>query len=412
MGHVRITPLDGKIPNLALMHLAAWHKSRGDEIHFRPSIERTFDEPAYDRVYGSAIFSTTQKKIALFKQHFPEAIVGGTGSGDPITVEDIVGQDFDAYDYLEYTERVTRRRKGEDGKSEKVVIEQPWSSSIGFTQRGCRLKCGFCVVPKKEGKNRSIRTISEIWRGPGFPKNILLLDNDFFGQELWRERIAEIREGGYKICFSQGINTRKVDDEVAEALASIEYRDGRFKERRIYTAWDNLGDEAVFFKGVDTLERHGIKPNDLMAYMLIGYDRRETWERIRYRFDRMVERGIEPFVMVYDPRDVRRKKFQRYVNMGLYRLFPFEDYDASHKTKNQMPDQMSLFDLSGPGFRQVEGDATWSRADDDLIARLAAESGVGDDFVAAMSKRFGRTPDAVVDRLITLGLREETFEQA
>src|ERR1700729_4591710 len=34
-------------------------------------------------------------------------------------------------------------------------IYPAFDASIGFTQRGCRLKCGFCVVPKKEGKNHS-----------------------------------------------------------------------------------------------------------------------------------------------------------------------------------------------------------------------------------------------------------------
>ncbi len=404
MGHVRITPLDGKIPNLALMHLAAWHRSRGDEVHFRPSIERTFDEPEYDKVYGSAIFTTTQKKIALFRQHFPEAIVGGTGSGNPVTVEDIVGDGFDEYDYMSYTEKVTKLRKNES-------IERPWSSSIGFTQRGCRLKCGFCVVPKKEGKNRSVRTINEIWRGSPWPKNILLLDNDFFGQELWRERIAEIRDGKFKVCFSQGINVRKVDDESAEALASIEYRDGKFKERRLYTAWDNIGDEAVFFRGVDTLERHGVKPSNLMAYMLIGYDKRETWERIHYRFDRMVERGIEPFIMVFDPKDVRRKKFQRYVNMGLYRLFPFSEYDAGHKTKNQMPGQMSLFDAQGPGFLDPV-DPSWSDGDDEMLAEMAVEMGVEGNAVPVMAERLGRTAEAVEARLRGLGLLEGPLDRA
>ena len=31
---VRVTQLDGKLPNLALMRISAWHRSRGDEVHF------------------------------------------------------------------------------------------------------------------------------------------------------------------------------------------------------------------------------------------------------------------------------------------------------------------------------------------------------------------------------------------
>lgn len=49
---------------------------------------------------------------------------------------------------------------------------------------------------------------------------------------------------------------------------------------RLYTAWDNIGDESVFFNGVDKLEKAGIPPKHLMAYMLIGNDILETWERM------------------------------------------------------------------------------------------------------------------------------------
>jgi hypothetical protein len=99
-------------------------------------------------------------------------------------------------------------------------------------------------VPQKEGKNRSTNAIAAIWRGDPHPKKLHLLDNDFFGQPEWRERIAEIRDGGFKVCLSQGINVRLIDDEACEALATIEYRNTKFNERRLYTAWDNLRDEV------------------------------------------------------------------------------------------------------------------------------------------------------------------------
>ena len=41
-----------------------------------------------------------------------------------------------------------------------------FAASIGFTQRGCRLKCPFCVVPRKEGG---------IWRGEPYPRHLHLL---------------------------------------------------------------------------------------------------------------------------------------------------------------------------------------------------------------------------------------------
>jgi hypothetical protein len=325
---VRVTQIDGKLPNLALMKLARHHRSYGHDVRFSKRVERDMLEPEYGRVYGSAIFSFSVDRVARFRREFPEAIVGGTHNlADNRTVESVLGtEENEDYDYSIYPN---------------------FDGSIGFTQRGCRLKCGFCVVPKKEGKPRSVNTIHDIWRGSPWPKHIHLLDNDFFGQprEQWEARLDEIRSGGFKVCFNQGINTRMIDDESAAALASIPYYDDGFKVRRLYTAWDNIGDEERFFRGVDTLERHGIWPRNLLVYMLIGYDKRETWERIMYRFNRMVEREIRPYPMVYGDRDrtvplggcnqrIERRtlsEFQRWAIRKAYTFIPFQDYDVSAK---------------------------------------------------------------------------------
>jgi len=339
---IRLTQIDGKLPNLALMKLAAHHRAQGDVLHFTKHVERDMLEPDYDRVYGSAIFSFSADRVAKFRQAFPHAIVGGThDTADNKTVEQVLGvEDNETYDYSIYPN---------------------FDGSIGFTQRGCRLKCGFCVVPKKEGKPRSVNTIASIWRGPDWPKHIHLLDNDFFGQprEQWEARIDEIKAGGFKVCLNQGINTRMIDDESAKALASIPYYDDGFKVRRLYTAWDNLGDEERFFRGVDTLERHGIHPRNLLVYMLVGYDKRETWERLFYRFNKMVEREIRPYPMVYGDRErglplggcnqkIERRslsEFQRWVIRKAYTFIPFEFYDVNAKGRTPV-DQLEFAALT------------------------------------------------------------------
>jgi hypothetical protein len=179
---VRLTQIDGKLPNLALMKIAHYHRARGDQIILTKHVGRGLSEPEYDRVYGSAIFAYSAPRVAEFRAHFPHAIVGGTwNTADNTTVEQILGVEEDEhYDYSIY-----------DG----------FEASIGFTQRGCRLKCGFCVVPRKEGKPRAVNTIASIWRGEPWPRHLHLLDNDFFGQprEQWEARIDEIRAGGFKV---------------------------------------------------------------------------------------------------------------------------------------------------------------------------------------------------------------------
>lgn len=314
--NVRITQIDGALPNIALMKLAHWHKSRGDQVTVTRSIERGLFEPDYGRVYGSAIFAFSQLRVIRFQMAWPGAIVGGTGTSNSQTVEDLTGE-HEHYDY------------------------EGWPDvdySIGFLQRGCRLSCKFCVVPKKEGKPRSINTVFDLWRGDPHPRKLHILDNDFFGNPDWRARIEEIRAGKFRVCLSQGINTRLIDDEAAEALASIEYRDTKFERRRLYTAWDNLKDEARFFAGVDRLERAGIPPTNLMVYMLIGYDKGETWGRLWHRFNRMVERGIKPYPMVYDRSRKDLLAFQKWVVMGLYRIVPWNEFRHDAKSaESQLP---------------------------------------------------------------------------
>lgn len=328
---VRLTQIDGSLPNLALMKLSYWHKAQGHEVTFTRQAHRDLLEGEYDRVYASSIFEFSRAKTQRLIDDWPGAIVGGTGTSSPLTVESIIGpQLHEAFDYDLYPE---------------------FEPSIGFTQRGCRLSCKFCVVPKKEGKNRSNSAIYDLWRGPGHARKLHLLDNDFFGQpeEAWRTAIADIQRGEFKVCLTQGINVRLITPEAAEGLASIEYRDGKFRDRRLYTAWDNLKDEQIFFAGVTMLEAAGIPAGHIYVYMLVGYDKNETWDRIWHRFNRMLERGVFPYPMVFDCRakDPERyrelKRFQRWVLTGLYRAVPFGDYDAGKKAQATAEWQPDLF---------------------------------------------------------------------
>jgi hypothetical protein len=327
---VRLTQIDGKMPNLALMKLSHWHKALGDDVYFTHQAHRDLWEPDYDVVYGSAIFKFSSDKTQRFMTEWPSAILGGTGTTNGQTVESLMEiSEYEHYDYSIYPD---------------------FMPSLGFTERGCRLSCKFCVVPAKEGKPRSTNTIADIWRGGGHPKTLHLLDNDFFGQpeESWRARIEEIRSGQFKVCLSQGINVRHLTPTAAAAIATVDYRDDSFKDKRLYTAWDNLKDEAVFFRGVDMLEAAGIPPRHLMAYMLVGYWKNETWESVLYRFNRMIALGIRPFPMVYG--DKRRLlplggyngrvghkplwEFAKWAIKRYYELMPFEAFDNNAKKRD------------------------------------------------------------------------------
>jgi hypothetical protein len=111
--NVRITQIDGKLPNLALMRIAAFHRMRGDEIYFTRDVERGLFEPEYGAVYGSCIFQFARHRLDRFQIAFPGAVVGGTGTLTQTTVESVIG-DEQCLDYSLYPD---------------------FTGSIGFTQR-------------------------------------------------------------------------------------------------------------------------------------------------------------------------------------------------------------------------------------------------------------------------------------
>jgi hypothetical protein len=397
---IRVTQIDGKLPNLALMKLSHFFKSQGHEVYFEHSVRRGIFEPDYDLVFGSAIFSTSEKKVLLFRSEFPQAKIGGTGSGEKWTVEQVIVDHLEKLienylmtmmedenfpvlqkkyldrNYPDYHEWVKLGRdecdeiligtaiaccldlsKHYDNLNNLLVdvkqngyehydysIYPDFRHSIGFSQRGCRLRCKFCVVPEKEGKNRSVNGIGEIWRGEGYPKNLLLLDNDFFGQHDWREKAEEIISGGFKVCFSQGINVRLFDREAAQVLGRMKYYDDAFKRKRIYTAWDNLRDADIFFRGIGYLTDAGIKPDEIMVYFLCNYWEKGLTSDVWERFERMKEIGLRPYPMVYDIQkaDPEIKAFQTWVIRRAYMKIPFQEYHGSGYRK---PGPIDLFSL-------------------------------------------------------------------
>jgi len=115
---VRLVHIDGKLPNLALMKLAHWHRNRGDQVVLARTPSPSMFEPRYDTVYGSSIFRWSDPVVHRLKAAYPEAIVGGTGTGDWRTVEQFIGDE--KYEYYDYS----------------IYPDYPFS--LGFTQRGCR----------------------------------------------------------------------------------------------------------------------------------------------------------------------------------------------------------------------------------------------------------------------------------
>jgi hypothetical protein len=329
--NVLLIQCDGPLPNLALMRLSTWHKRKGDTVALIRNLEHyssMFFSP--DTVYSSSIFEYSKPVRDRVYKEFPEAIVGGDG-------------------YFPLWKNLIQIGKGVGSNLRSVITDvdpetiQPdyshypsFTSSLGYSQRGCRLDCAFCRMKTREGDAHSVSSINALWRGEGFPKNIHLLDNDFFGQSEWKEKIREAEAGRFRISFNQGINVRLITHEQARLLAETRlYYDDSFKQHRLYTAWDNLHDERIFKESMRTITDAGIPAKHLMVYMLIGFRKGETEEEILYRFNELLALGCLPYPMVFDRTNKRLCDFQRWVLRRYYQVCSWKEYDASFRNKKQ-----------------------------------------------------------------------------
>ena len=330
--NVLLIQIDGKMPNLALMRIAGHHSVHGDRVELRrgPDVGGLFDEP-FDRVYASTIFEGSRPTAQKALNIYPGAIIGGTGWDLGRRLED-VGITSGNLDYSIYPE---------------------YRQSIGFAMRGCRFHCPFCVVPAKEGHARPGDTIAEIWRGEPWPREIVLLDNDFFGNPEWYQRLAEIRDGRFKVCFTQGINARILTSEQAESIASVDYRDLKMTKRRLYMAWDNTRDETRFFAGLELLCRNGIRPRHLLVYMLIGYAAGETHADRDYRRRKLREFGALPYPMPYR-RTAELVGFQRWVVGAYDKRVTWKDWTAANYEPRRLGKHQPLpMDECDPEFPEA-----------------------------------------------------------
>lgn len=314
------------------MRIAAHHRDRGDSVTFRPAFHASRVAAhlgdQFDSVYASAIFDRSRGLCEEVRRQWPGAILGGTGWDMTTTVEQH-GIETDLLDWSLYPS---------------------YPHSLGFTQRGCRLTCSFCVVPRKEGKVRPLSTIPEIWRGEPHPRNIVLLDNDFFGQPNWRDRIRELQDGRFRVSFNQGVNARCITEEAAEAIAAVDYSDDGFSQKRIYTAWDNKGDEDRLMAGLRRLVKYGVRPAHIMVYMLIGYWPGETHQDREYRRQRLRDFGAIPYPMAY----VKTREllnYQRWVIRAWDKVLPWEQWLDRQKNTAKFTELPSL--NFGPGLVQL-----------------------------------------------------------
>lgn len=307
--NVGIYDVDSKIPNLALMKLARFHRERGDNVEFYLPLAKS----SYDKIYASKVFDYSDGSDLD-----PDQMeIGGTGydrkKSLPAEVE-ALQPDYSLYRYRH---------------------------SIGFTMRGCRFRCKFCVVPEKEGQPVENNTIEEIWTQRKSPF-VVLLDNDFFGNPAWRERIAEIRKHDLMVSFSQGLNIRIITDEQAKALASVQFRNLSGQKKQVHFAWDQWGKgtEKLIDEGFERVTAAGVRPHQMAFFVLVGFNTSE--EQDLYRINKLHGMGCDVFVMPYNRDDPYQAALARWNNRYAWRSVPWPEYSLQGRRNAAKRDQSTL----------------------------------------------------------------------
>lgn len=262
-------------PNLPLMKISAYHKNLGDSVEWLNRLEH------YDKVYVSKVFGDEYSQMDMTVIDANEIIFGGTGFA--ITIEngkEVYHKDRDknlpceiehVYPNYSLYPKLTKNK------------------AYGFLTRGCCNNCDFCIVTKKEGRcSVKVADLSEWWDGQ---KEIVLLDANILACKERKELLQQLIDSKAKVDFTQGLDARFVNSEIAEMLKKIKTKTWHF-------AFDFMKNEKAIIKGLQTFVDI-VEPDrrNAKVYVLTNYD--TTFEQDYYRVNKIRELGLCPDVRIY-----------------------------------------------------------------------------------------------------------------
>lgn len=242
---VLLIDADSTIPNLALMKISAYHKSKGDTVGFNIA------DP--DKVYCSIIFKKNRHMADGLRFLYPDAELDIGGSG--YDLKKVLPPEIECMspDYTLYPDN---------------------DSYYGFTTRGCIRHCPFCIVHDKEGSFRRIydtadSAIQNI-KGKELLSNFTFLDNNILADKEWFIQLCDHLHTNYpraKVDFNQGLDIRLVDDEIAEALSKLKpINDWKF-------AFDMMSYKDSVIRGIDILKRYMNVRRKCIFYVYLDSDK-------------------------------------------------------------------------------------------------------------------------------------------
>lgn len=259
-----------KFPNLALMKISAYYKSKGDKVEWYKPLNT-----GYDLVYVSKVF--TWSKDYSYAINSKKIIYGGVAYDLENKLEDEIEHIYPDYNIYPYVK----------------------NTAYGFLTRGCPRQCTFCNVSKQQGTiSHKVTNLSEFWQGQ---REIKLLDPNILAAKDWKELFKQLIESGAQIDFTQGLDIRLMDQEKANYI-------NKMKIKKIHFAWDQY-DLSIYEKLKEVRKWLKHESRQLRVYMLVGYN--TSFEQDLDRVYKLREMDYSPYVMRFKNYDCKNLKLPR-----------------------------------------------------------------------------------------------------
>jgi hypothetical protein len=281
-----------RYPSLGLLKLSSYHKLRGDTVELVRGCQPTSRTP--DKVYVTSLFTyawePVHQAVAYYKKIFPQAKVVVGGIYATLMAEHAALSGADEVHRSLY--------EGAENLLPDYSLVPGWRQSIVFSHRGCVNRCPYCAVPIMEPTEGTIQVKSvRHLVAPGHRK-VILWDNNLLGATNWRDLIAELKEIGLPVDFNQGLDARRITEEVAQEFKGL-------RVDPIRMAYDVPSERKALARAIPALERAGFKLRNIVVYVL--YNFQDSPEEFLERLCDLMEWGVVAYPMRFEPLDSLKK---------------------------------------------------------------------------------------------------------
>ncbi|MFC1578724.1 hypothetical protein ACFL36_06915, partial [Thermodesulfobacteriota bacterium] len=217
-------------PNIALMKWASWSELKGYEYQYvRGKVDDLKITP--DVMLMSCIFSyyadEYEKTIDFYLKRFPDSrfIVGGV-------FPTLNGKWFKRFNgTVEVYKGLSPNIKNLPPKYYVEIISEdqnpyPRNRIVLYSSHGCVNKCGYCAVPRLEGKMRCSKSIQPILSSalkemPN-PESVVLYDNNFTEHRYFDRIVDELADFGLPVDI-HGLHVDSFTKHKAKQLSRLKW---------------------------------------------------------------------------------------------------------------------------------------------------------------------------------------------